>query len=352
MQKILFLLNFVGKGGTEKYVLDLLHAAGPENCLFIYSDEGPGLDDFIRTKVKMYQVKMKSPFDFDAAKQIKQIIQTEKVDVVHAQFLRENYVAILAKIMGARCKVIWTYHVDVPMGKVIRGLNKIMTSFNDKVITVSRFMYQQLARKGVSNNKLKLIYNGVNGSEKNHLLTSLREIPVISVVGRLREEKGQDFLIKSLAELKRQHPSLMWECHIYGEGPQYAELAALVDECELGNFVKFKGFSSDKDKLYLESDIVVIPSRNEALSYVAIEALSYNRIVVATNTGGLPEVIKEGETGLLVEYGNREQLAQVLHNVLTNQELVQKLSSNGRRYFEEHFTLSKMINETMALYKH
>lgn len=147
MSKILYLLNYVGKGGTEKYVLDLIQSVGPENCLFVYSEEGPGLDDFVYAKVKMFQVKMNGPFDLKAAKQIKQIVLTEQVDVVHAQFLRENYVAILAKIMGAKCKVFWTYHVDVPMGKGIRIINKIMTAFNTKVITVSRFMYQQLEKR-------------------------------------------------------------------------------------------------------------------------------------------------------------------------------------------------------------
>jgi L-malate glycosyltransferase len=351
LKKILFLLNFVGKGGTEKYVLDLIHAVGPENSVFIYSEEGPGLEDFKRTKVTIHQVKMTGPFDLNAAKQVKQIALKEQVDVIHAQFLRENYLAILAKLMGARCKVIWSYHVDVPMGKAIRTLNKFMTSFNHKVITVSQFMFRQLQQKGVSTNKLKLIYNGVNGPVDSAPLTNLRAIPVISVVGRLREEKGQAFLIKSLAALRKHNPEIKWECHIYGEGPQQEELTALVQQLNLVNFVQFKGFFSDKDKLYLSSDIIVIPSSNEALSYVAMEALSYNRIVVATNVGGLPEIVKHGETGMLVKYGNTEELAQTLLSLFTDQALVQKLSIKGREYFDENFTLEKMVKETIALYK-
>ncbi|WML59038.1 glycosyltransferase family 4 protein [Neobacillus sp. PS2-9] len=351
MKKILFLLNFVGKGGTEKYVLDLIHAVGPENSVFIYSEEGPGLEDFKRTNVNIHQVKMTGPFDLNAAKQVKQIALKEQVDVIHAQFLRENYLAILAKLMGARCKVIWSYHVDVPMGKAIRTLNKVMTTFNHKVITVSLFMFKQLQQKGVSTNKLKLIYNGVNGPVYSDPLTSLRAVPVISVVGRLREEKGQAFLIKSLAMLRKHNPEIKWECHIYGEGPQQEELTSLVQQLSLENFVHFKGFSSDKDKLYLSSDIIVIPSSNEALSYVAMEALSYNRIVVATNVGGLPEIVKHGETGMLVKYGDTEELAQTLLSLFTDQALVQELSIKGREYFDENFTLEKMVKETIALYK-
>jgi L-malate glycosyltransferase len=351
LKKILFLLNYVGKGGTEKYVLDLIQAVGPENSVFIYSEEGPGLEDFKRTTVTTYQVKMKGPFEFSAAKEIKRIALKEQVDVIHAQFLRENYLSILAKLMGAHCKVIWSYHVDVPMGKAIRTLNKFMTSFNHKVITVSQFMFRQLQQKGVSGNKLKLIYNGVTGPVDRVPLTSLSAVPVISVVGRLREEKGQAFLIKSLSALRKQNPETKWECHIYGDGPQQEELFDLVQQLNLENFVHFKGFSSDKDKLYLSSDIIVIPSSNEALSYVAMEALSYNRIVVATNVGGLPEIIKHGETGLLVKYGDTEELAHTLLRLFTDQPLVQKLSIQGREYFDQNFTLEKMVKETTALYK-
>lgn len=96
---------------------------------------------------------------------------------------------------------------------------------------------------------------------------------------------------------------------------------------------------------------MVIPSSNEALSYVGMEALSYSRVVVATNVGGLPEIIKNRETGLLVEYGDVEELANVLNSLLTDQELVQKLSKYGRIYFDQHFTLAKMIEETSGLYK-
>ncbi|MFF2448973.1 glycosyltransferase family 4 protein [Neobacillus sp. NPDC058068] len=352
MAKVLYLLNFVGNGGTEKYVLDLIHSAGRENCVFIYSEEGPGLDDFKRANVKMYQVKMNGPFDFQAAKQIKQIIQMEKVDVVHANFLRENYLAILAKLMGARCKVIWTYHVNVPMNRKIRSLNKIMTTFNYKVITVSQFMYEQLQQKGVSKNKLQLIFNGVSAPSTVYPIESLGEVPVISVIGRLREEKGQSFLIKSLAYLKKSQPDLKWECHIYGDGPQAEELHSLVQELDLENFVYFKGFCADKEILYLQSDIIVVPSSNDAFPYVPIEALSYSRIVVGTKIGGIPEIVKQEKSGLLVDYGNEEELANTLANLLTDQKLVQRLSRDGRKYFDDHFTFEKMIDKTKALYEH
>ncbi|NRD76694.1 glycosyltransferase [Bacillus sp. BRMEA1] len=352
MARVLYLLNFVGNGGTEKYVLDLIEQVGRKNCVFVYSEVGPGLEVFQQTGVKMFQVNMTGPFDVNAAKQIKQIIQQENIDVVHANFLRENYLAILAKWLGAHCRVFWTYHVNVPMGLGIRSLNRIMTAFNHKVITVSHFMYEQLLQKGVSKSKLRLIHNGVEGPKQAQPMKSLREVPVFSVVGRLREEKGQAFLIESLDFLKKAHPELKWECHLYGDGPQHEELTELVHKLGLENFVQFKGFCAEKEIVYLNSDIVIVPSKNDAFPYVPMEALSFNRVVVGTKIGGIPEIIKHDESGLLVEYGNNEELANTLYRLLTNQELVQKLSENGRKYFEEHFTLEKMMQQTTELYEH
>lgn len=351
MTRVLYLLNFVGNGGTEKYVLDLAERLGAENCVFAYSKAGPSLEAFKDAGMKMYQVTMNGPFDLTAAKRIKQIIQLEQIDVVHANFLRENYLAILAKWLGARCKVIWTYHVNVPMGLGIRSLNRFMTAFNHKVVTVSQFMYGQLQQKGVSRAKLQVIHNGVKDPETAHPMKSLREIPVIAAVGRLREEKGQDFLIQSLALFNKTYPDLNWVCHLYGDGPQQEELKSLVQDLGLEKLVQFKGFCSEKEIVYLNSDIIVVPSKNEAFSYVSIEALSYHRVVVGTRIGGIPEIVKHEKSGLLVEYGNMEELSTTLYRLFTNQDLVQRLSKCGRKYYEDHFTLEKMMEQTIALYE-
>ncbi|THE12304.1 glycosyltransferase family 1 protein [Bacillus timonensis] len=350
MEKILYMLNYPGIGGTEKYVLDLIRAIGAKNCVFIYSDDGPGLDMFKQTGIKMYQVKMRGPFDIKAARKIKQIIKNENIQVVHCQFLRENYIALLSKLVGSRTRVIWTYHVDVPMNPLIRFINRIFTAFNRQVIAVSQFMVEQLEQKGVSPKKIRLIYNGVLPPVHSNLSILNGKTVRVSVVGRLREEKGHKFLLKSLAEMNRLYPSVKWECNIFGEGPLEQELQKLSEQLEISDKVIFKGFATNKDDIYLNSDIIVVPSSNEALSYVAIEALAYSRVVVATNVGGLPEVIIDGETGILVDYGNTEQMASKLAEVITNKDLYYRLSVQGYSYFHEHFTIEKMIHDTTKLY--
>jgi glycosyltransferase involved in cell wall biosynthesis len=217
-KRVLYILNYPGKGGTEKYVLDMMTAVGFENCILVYSEEGPGLEIFRKTGAATFRVSMRHPFDLKAARSIKKIVHEQGIDVIHAQFLRENYIALLAKMLGAKVKVIWTYHVDVAMNSLIRNLNGIMTRFNSKVIAVSQFMIGQLEAKGIPKDKLQLIYNGVKSSP-GAIFDFNSVTPVITVIGRLREEKGQEFLIRSLHYLYERSPELKWQCHIYGEGP-------------------------------------------------------------------------------------------------------------------------------------
>ncbi|MCA1320489.1 glycosyltransferase family 4 protein [Bacillus tianshenii] len=344
------MLNYVGDGGSEKYVMDLMLSLGAERCILVYSDKGPGLKAFEDLNVTMYQVKMKHPFDVSAARQLKQIINKENVEVVHAQFLRENYIGAIAKVLGAKVKLIWTYHVDVPMSLPVRFLNSLVTRLNHTVIAVSDFMKKSLERKGVSSNKIKLIYNGIDCGDfsKDKKVNS---IAIISIIGRLREEKGHLFLLDSLAILQDKHPEYQWICHMFGEGPDKEKIEQKIEALGFQSKVILKGFSTNKEEMLHESDIIVVPSRNEALSYVAIEALAYGTPAIVTDVGGLPEVVKDKETGFVVDYGNKDKLAEQIGVLLSDEVLYRQFAQNGKEHFNRHFTLKKMIEETEKVYR-
>ncbi|MDW0114031.1 glycosyltransferase [Sporosarcina saromensis] len=350
MEKTLYLLNYPGIGGTEKYVYDLISHRRPEDCILVYSDEGPGLERFQDLNVKVIRVPMKQPFDLSAAKELKKVIKNEKIKVVHAQFLRENYIAILAKLLGAPVKVIWTYHVDVKMRFHIRAANRIMTRFNTQIIAVSNFMKHKLIQKGIRKSAIQVIYNGVNKPQQVKLEQPQNAIPIIAVIGRLSAEKGHLFLINALEHFKKSNPTLQWQCHIYGDGLLKKQLEQLVVDKNMQEHINFFGHVSPIEKVYLNTDLVVVPSENEALSYVGIEALSYGIPLIGTTVGGIPEVIEEGVTGLLVKYGDIENLSSKLEELLTNKELYQKMSKQGILAFNSKFEMSRMLQKTYHVY--
>ncbi|MFP7297237.1 glycosyltransferase family 4 protein [Neobacillus niacini] len=350
MTKIMYILNYPGDGGTEKYVLNLIAALGKNRCVFVYSENGPFLDKFKELGLPTYQVTMNGPFDLKAAKKIKEICQQEGVQYIHAQFLRENYISLLAKLMGAKVKVVWTYHVNVPMPALFKMLNTFMIRLNHRVISVANFIKMELLQKGIPEDKITVIYNGIKVPK---VVTSKRansNEKIISVVGRLSEEKGHKFLFKSLAKLKHTHPHLNWKLNIVGDGPLKDELNLLADKLNLRANINFQGFVNNMDTVYINSDLIVLPSENEAFPFVAIEALAYEKPVISTNVGGLPEIIRQNETGLLVPYGDENAMADSILKVLEDDDFAESIAAGGKDFFLKNLTFDKMLNQTLAIY--
>jgi glycosyltransferase involved in cell wall biosynthesis len=345
-------MNKAGQGGSEKYVYDIIKKYGPQYCVFVYSLDGPLVKQLEALGVTCYHVKMRHPFDMKAAIAISKIIKQENISLIHAHFLRENYIAILAKLLTRRIEVVWTYHVNVPMKRHIVLLNKIFTAFNKKVIAVSNFMKRELIKRGINPAKIQVIYNGIG---LDHCCTTPgskeRTFVKMAIIGRLSSEKGHAFLLKSLYELKKLAPDAKWSLDIVGDGELLHDLKRLTKDLKLENYVHFLGYINNViDYLLNNIDIVIIPSENEALSFAAIEAMATGKPIVCTNIGGLPEVVVDGENGFLVEYGDTEALAKKLSTLIHSAELRREFGDNGKKRFEKYFTFEAMYSQLLNIY--
>jgi glycosyltransferase involved in cell wall biosynthesis len=350
MDKIMYILNYTGDGGTEKYVLNLMSTLGKEKCIFVYSEKGPFFDKFKDLGIPIYQVTMRGPFDLKAAKQIKNIALKEGVKYVHAQFLRENYIALLSTFLGSKVKVVWTYHVNVPMPSFIRFSNYFMTRYNHKVICVAEFMKKELLQKGVPDNKLTVIYNGIRNPKIDFSQKLVSKEKIISIIGRLSEEKGHKFLFESLSKMKKERPDLQWKLNIVGDGPLKQDLIDFSKKLDIDSNIYFKGFVNNMGVEYINSDLIVLPSENEAFPFVAIESLAYEKPVISTNVGGLPEVIRHNETGLLVPYGDVKALSENITKLLEDEDFAKRLAKNGKDFFLKNLTFDKMLRQTLSIY--
>ncbi|MBX6395655.1 MAG: glycosyltransferase family 4 protein [Alicyclobacillaceae bacterium] len=354
MKRVLHLLHYPGNGGSEKYVYDIISEYGPKWCVFVTALEGPLEQKLLAEGVTCYRIPMRHPFDARAARLLAGIVKKERVSVVHAHYLRENYIAVLSRAFGSRAPVIWTYHVDVPVSPMVKRLNRVVTAGNAMVIAVSHYMRNKLLEYGVPAGRIRVIYNGVRvqagepDRRESHTATGPEQRPVVlGVVGRLSEEKGHRFLIEGLLRLRLNRA---WVCRIAGTGPMESELKQTVRAYGLSDRVSFVGYVDNIAAFLRDVDMVVIPSRSEALSYTAIEALAMERPVVATRVGGLPEVIHHEETGLLVPYGDAQALADAVARLVRNPAFARSLGSRGRRLYESKFTIERMMKEIRQVY--
>ena len=136
--KVLYLINYAGKAGTEKYVENLvehLHNKKCE-CSLCYNIDGPLAEKMREKGINCYQLEMNSPFDTAAAKKLAQICKDNNIDVIHAQYPRENYIAIRSKKYGNKAKVVFTSHLTIYQPLAWMFFNMLYTKKNHCVISV------------------------------------------------------------------------------------------------------------------------------------------------------------------------------------------------------------------------
>ncbi|MFZ5800487.1 MAG: glycosyltransferase, partial [Candidatus Omnitrophota bacterium] len=138
---------------------------------------------------------------------------------------------------------------------------------------------------------------------------------------------------------------------VIGDGPEQQRLADSVQRLGLGAKIIFTGLRKDVREFIRGIDILVLPSLREGLPVAALEAMAAGKPVIATNVGGTPELISDGETGLLVKPADPLALSGALEKLLSDRQLAQTMGERGRKRVENYFSLAKMINETEKLYE-
>ncbi len=155
-------------------------------------------------------------------------------------------------------------------------------------------------------------------------------------------------LVRAFGLLHAEFPRASLE--IAGDGPQRENILELVDQLELRDCVGFLGWAAEFPATLAKWDIFVIPSREEAFGVAAIEAMAAGLPVVASNVGGLPEIVQDGETGWLVPPGDPQELAGQLRRLLLHPEERWRMGSQGHVYARTHFSEERMAAQIAEIY--
>jgi glycosyltransferase involved in cell wall biosynthesis len=174
--------------------------------------------------------------------------------------------------------------------------------------------------------------------------------PVITVTGRLASaQKGQELLIRALPDILRQCPDAV--LIVVGDGPDRARLEALIRELHLHRAMRLPGHRDDIPSVLAATDVLVVPSLcEEAFSLAALEGMAAGRPVVASAVGGLPEIVRHGETGLLVPKGDASALVDATLRLLRNSALAHRLGRAGSA-FAARFTIDAHVEELTEFYE-
>lgn len=209
----------------------------------------------------------------------------------------------------------------------------------------------------LSPEKLRLIYNGIpprSEDEPEDKQQVLREFdlqeasPILAIVGTLKERKGHETLFRALQQVLVEFPRM--SLLVVGKGDDRESLEALAHRLGIVRNVLFTGFRDDVSRLMSAMDILVLPSKNEGFGYVLTEAMNMGKPVVASRVSSIPEVVRDGETGLLVPPGDVDALAEALLELVRHPARARQMGLAGRRRVRDQFSVERMLNDLEELF--
>lgn len=281
------------------------------------------------------------------------------IDVIHTHGSRDSWIASVAGRFSKKRPLIFrTRHKSTPVSPTWRH-RILYRTLPHGVITTGEAVRQALITQNkVDPSRVMSIPTGVDLARFQPAPpdTSLRrrlgispQGPLIGAVAFLRPEKGMVLLIEAVRLLRKAFPAL--ECLIIGDGGEKLRLASRIRERGMGHCVHMVGFRDDIPELLTLMDVMVIPSLEEGIPQSLTQALAMARPVVASAVGGIPEVVQDGVTGLLVPPRNPDLLAGKIAFLLNNPSVGTRMGRAGRQVIQDRYSIDHMLNQTENLYR-
>lgn len=298
-----------------------------------------------------------SQYDFYTAWQIKNYCKRNVIDLVHLHSANAHGLAILAVLLGNKTSMILSRRVIFPIKQNWFSRYKYNHSYIKKIICVSDAVKEIIRREINDKNKCITIYDGINLSKfsrthnsylRAHYNLSNSTI-LIGNIAALSADKGLFTFIDSAKILINE--GLNAKFFIIGTGELQGNLQNYISQHQLNHSVFLTGFLSDMPHIIPELDIVVMSSEKEGLGSSLLDAMACGTPVIATATGGIPEIVIHEQTGLLAPVGDATAIANQIKKILDNPSLKQRLIHNAFQHLQNHFTIEKMGENTLKVYQ-
>ena len=293
--------------------------------------------------------------DRNAIHQIRQIIDYEKIDVVHTSDPRSNLLAVIALGLRARPKLVATTHGWIANSfrrKLMRALDKLILRRFDRVILVSRAMSTLLPKWWIPRSRVVVLHNallvGSYGNGVVRIPASTDRVVRMLGVGRLSPEKGFDLLLRALAEVVSE--PIRYELVIAGIGPMEDALRDLALRLGISDRVKFAGFVADMPKLYANCDVVIQSSLTEGMPNVLLEAALLQVPIIATDVGGSAELVDHNITGVLIPAGSIPGLVSAMRRFASDRQSFDKMAGQARDRVIKEFSFDVRTRRLTDLY--
>jgi glycosyltransferase involved in cell wall biosynthesis len=345
--KVLHIQRIGGIGGSERHLLALLPALAARGVDVRFL----GLDDDSRAPGPFYEAltvpytRVPAPRDLDPrlARQVR--AQTRDTDIVHTHLVHADVYGALGT-----GRLISTKHNDDPFrAGAFRFVERALARRAAKVIAITEALARfQVERVGLPADKVEVIHYGLDDVPAAWGSNPADPVPptarVLLAVCRLEPQKGLDMAVRALLDIRSRHPTA--ELVVLGEGPERSGLERLATDLQVP--VHLLGRVPDVTAWLRRADVVVHPARWEGFGLALLEAMLASKPIVATNVSSIPEIVADGETGLLVPPDDAPALAVAVTRLLDDPGTY---GEEGRRRAHSRFSVARMTDRTLALYE-
>jgi len=361
---VLLLVTELNVGGAERVVAQLASGLSRDRyrvsvaCLY---DPGPVADEIRSAGIPVFDLAMRGKWDVTVTGRFHRLLRHQRVDVLHSHLIHANLIAPFSGRLAGVPVVITTRH-NVHIGPVWREwLNWCAKNGRDVAIAISEEVRAtEVERSGAPPSSVVVIPNGISvdrfAAPDQAAVTKLRRTWgvgadgfVIGTLARFHEQKGHRYLLDAQRIMldRAPHTKLL----LVGEGVLFESVRERASHLGIADSVILPGVRHEVPEILALLDLFVLPSLWEGLPISILEAMAAGKPVVATRVGGVPEVVVDGETGLLVPPRDPEALAGAIARLLRDPQLRHRMGQAGQERVREHFSVEQMVRRTETLYE-
>lgn len=359
--KVLQLISSGGYYGAENMLLNLCASQKETGCqnslMLFYNVHAPNVEFYERARLQGLSVRMvhcRGRADWRAVRQIEECIQEDGIEILHTHGYKADLYGYIAA-RRSRKPIVATCHNwlgGTPALGIYNHLDRMVLKRFNALAAVSDSVAQRLLDSGASAKKIRAIANGIDvqAFERGHPLPALDfdGCKVVGMVARLDLQKGFEYLLRAARDLCVAFPAL--KVVIVGDGPDRKPIEDMINRFGLLSNVILVGQHSDMPGIYATLDVFVLPSLNEGLPMTILEAMAASKPVIATRVGAIPSVIKDGETGLLLEPGDAHGLRSAVARLLSQPDLCRRMGAAAHNWVSRNYTSEAMARKYRQMY--
>ena len=365
--RVLQIINDVGMGGGEHYVLRLAELLKKRQIAVACTCKlgEPFHINLKRAGICEFPINLSPSINPIKALKILRFARSHRIQLIHAHGVSGAFYARIVAFLS-EIPLITTYHIaitsitDIPKWKkfLYTVADRLMSSIDKQIVVVSRALKRQLVQIAkFKNSKIQVLYTGIDADaygliDRHTARNRLNLKPtdhVIGYIGRMSHEKGVHTLLEALQILAKKQKKIT--AIIAGDGPFRETLIKQATDKGLLKICLFLGQRQDIPDILPALDLLTIPSLTEGLPQILLEAMASSVPVIASNVGGIPEVVQNGITGIIVSPENPATLARAMDRMLFDKAMAKQMGEAGRWAVEQHFSAEQMVNGMVGIYK-